>query len=587
MALKITDEQNYQDIADAIRNKLGSTDTFLPSEMADAIENIPTGGVTSEFKTKFIDYDGTVLHEYTQEEVDALTELPPLPSHEGLICQEWNWSLADIKALGRQVIVGANYTTDNGRTRLYISIPDCDRTILCEFKETSRGGIKIYWGDGETSTPGGYSVNTSHTYDEPGDYIIEFEVLQGKLVIQGDQNYGSMICWSGDSIPYGTVGAAIYINKIELGDNVSLDQFAFKRTGADTINIPTDISYESASYGEFSRNQWLKCIVYPKGITELPAQTATENKSMKYASIPNGVTVIGILAFNECNQLKSFSFPDTVTTIENRAFVNCNHIEDITFPTTMPSLGSESFSGVAGFNNPTFLSSIHSVTEKCFYGIDIKEIILNDDTLRLVNNSLNYLTQVEKFVMRKKPYQMTTTSLGNLKAVNEVILPNDLTMLCDRMFFGNSTLETIDLPDTITTIGNDCFYNCIALKEITLPAALQTLGTEVFSGCKMVSELIIPAGVSVIPNYTCYGMTNLRAFICLGNIESIGKSNVFSSCDRISVYDFSHCTSVPTLQSSTTFKINSGTIIKVPADLLEDFKQAQYWSGYVDNMVGV
>ena len=40
----ITDEQNYQDIADAIRAKLGSTATYTPSEMAAAIGNISGGG---------------------------------------------------------------------------------------------------------------------------------------------------------------------------------------------------------------------------------------------------------------------------------------------------------------------------------------------------------------------------------------------------------------------------------------------------------------------------------------------------------------------------------------------------------------
>lgn len=44
MAKVITDEQNYQDIADAIRAKLGSTDTYTPSEMAAAISTISGGG---------------------------------------------------------------------------------------------------------------------------------------------------------------------------------------------------------------------------------------------------------------------------------------------------------------------------------------------------------------------------------------------------------------------------------------------------------------------------------------------------------------------------------------------------------------
>ena len=40
MATVLTDNQNYSNIADAIRGKLGVETTYLPSEMADAIDNI-------------------------------------------------------------------------------------------------------------------------------------------------------------------------------------------------------------------------------------------------------------------------------------------------------------------------------------------------------------------------------------------------------------------------------------------------------------------------------------------------------------------------------------------------------------------
>ena len=44
MSLGITDTQNYTDIADAIRAKNGSADTYKPDEMATAISNLPSGG---------------------------------------------------------------------------------------------------------------------------------------------------------------------------------------------------------------------------------------------------------------------------------------------------------------------------------------------------------------------------------------------------------------------------------------------------------------------------------------------------------------------------------------------------------------
>ena len=47
MAIITTNNQHYMDIADAIREKLNSSDTYTPAEMADAIMDIPTGGVVS------------------------------------------------------------------------------------------------------------------------------------------------------------------------------------------------------------------------------------------------------------------------------------------------------------------------------------------------------------------------------------------------------------------------------------------------------------------------------------------------------------------------------------------------------------
>lgn len=42
MAYVLTDESNYEDIADAIREKLGTSTAYLPSQMAAAIRSIPS-----------------------------------------------------------------------------------------------------------------------------------------------------------------------------------------------------------------------------------------------------------------------------------------------------------------------------------------------------------------------------------------------------------------------------------------------------------------------------------------------------------------------------------------------------------------
>lgn len=52
MAKVAVTEQYLTNIANAIRGKNGSSDTYTPAEMATAITNIPTGGATLQSKTK-------------------------------------------------------------------------------------------------------------------------------------------------------------------------------------------------------------------------------------------------------------------------------------------------------------------------------------------------------------------------------------------------------------------------------------------------------------------------------------------------------------------------------------------------------
>lgn len=54
MANKLYEETAIQDIADAIREKTSSTDTYKVAEMGDAIRSIPSGGTSKPIKVKTI-----------------------------------------------------------------------------------------------------------------------------------------------------------------------------------------------------------------------------------------------------------------------------------------------------------------------------------------------------------------------------------------------------------------------------------------------------------------------------------------------------------------------------------------------------
>ena len=245
----------FSDIADAIRGKTGSSATIVADDFPTAIASIPTGGGSATIEplsvtangtytapsgvdgyspitvnvpknavtttevpnstgtalyinstgrsgddVRFIDYDGTVLYSYSASEFANLTAMPANPTHTGLTSQGWNWSLADAKA---QVTatgtcdIGQMYVTDDGKTRIYISLVDSARLSpylgIC-----LNGTVVVDWGDNTaTDTLTGASLTTvitaQHTYASTGDYVITLTISIGTFAIYGASGPGSYL----------------------------------------------------------------------------------------------------------------------------------------------------------------------------------------------------------------------------------------------------------------------------------------------------------------------------------------------------------------------------------------------------------
>ena len=280
-------------IAESIANKGVTVPSGTKIDgMAALIDSIQTGGGGDD--VTFIDYDGSVLYSYSLAEAQALTELPSLPSHDGLVCQGWNWTLEAIKALNRPVTVGAMYITDDGATRLHIRIATVGRmTVPLYIGQTVANGVSIDWGDGSTTQTlsGTGNINTSHTYAEPGDYVISLMPQDGCTLSLG----------SGSS-SYCVMGAT--------GNN-----------GKVYCNMLQDVSVGN-SVTSINQNAFSGCY------------------SLASITIPNSVTSIGNYAFSYCHSLPSITIPTSVTSIGNYTFNSCYGMRyyDFSVCTSIPTL---------------------------------------------------------------------------------------------------------------------------------------------------------------------------------------------------------------------------------------------------------
>lgn len=178
--------QIFKDIADAIREKDGSSELMKITDMPQKIRDIPQGGDERPDAplndVMFIDYDGTCLFSYSAEDFLQLSEMPTPPEHDILLFEKWNHTrdeiVTQLQTTGA-VIVGALYLTKDEKTHVFIDIPEDNVTLHFFIGCYSTGQVhEIEFGDGEMfvgTMRGSYTAICSHTYSTAGTYEVKFK----------------------------------------------------------------------------------------------------------------------------------------------------------------------------------------------------------------------------------------------------------------------------------------------------------------------------------------------------------------------------------------------------------------------------
>ena len=313
MAEYLTNTTDLTKVASAIREKGGTSDSLVyPDGFVTAIQAIQAGGGTTPGAPgdiTFYDYDGTIVTSWTLEELATKTALPDYPSHEGLTCQGWNWSLADLKTANRKMNVGAMYITDDGKTRIYIRLEEGRTSPMLGV--CPNGTVTVDWGDGTTpDTLTGTDTTVvkstpNHAYAAPGEYVI-------KLTVDGTMGF------YGDSSSI--AGGAILLYS----------------SGSDDRNYAYRNSVQKIEIGN--------------GVTNIGSSAFNGCHSLTSITIPNGIASIEQYAFYTCYSLTSITIPDGVTSIEQYAFYRCSSVAfyDFTAFTAVPTLSNtNAFSKIA------------------------------------------------------------------------------------------------------------------------------------------------------------------------------------------------------------------------------------------------
>lgn len=218
--------------------------------------------------------------------------------------------------------------------------------------------------------------------------------------------------------------------------------------------------------------------------------------------------------------LTSYSIPEGITLIHHSAFRDCSDLEELIFPSTLVSVENNAFHACFGLFSITIPTAVESIEAGAFY-----------DCRNLKAFYGKFATEDHKCLIQDKnllafaPFNMT-----------EYTIPEGVETIDRYVFSGyNYYLEHVHFPTSLKSIGDEAFERCYALKEVVLPPSTTSLGLAAFSGCKQLESVVVKA---ITP----------------------------PSGDRYLFTDTNDCP------------------IYVPAQSVEAYKSAPYWSEYADRI---
>lgn len=327
---------------------------------------------------------------------------------------------------------------------------------------------------------------------------------------------------------------------------ITIDETKFSATiishtyenGKGTIQFDNEFEYFRS--GAFSENKKLTSITLPEGIKSIGVSAFENCSSLVRINLPGSVTEIDARAFSNCISLTSINIPDNIKTIKTWTFQNCKSLESIKLPNGVITIGPLAFEGCASL-------------------VDIN-----------IPESVTYFD---------------TGAFSGCSSLESIEIPKDITTIAGHVFSGCSSLKRVDIPKSVTIIDGSAFSGCSALTSLNIPEAVDYIGIAAFDGCSSLKSVNIPNGVTAIYDWTFNGCSSLASLNIPDKVTSIGKY-AFKGCSsltyivipagvtNIGTDAFMNCVELktvtslaptaPTLGSLVFYKINDGSILKVP-----------------------
>ena len=440
--------------------------TIDVTNYASANVNVSGGGSTS-FLVKVIDYDGTILKQ-DRLSTGATFTLPSPPSHTGLTFQSWSSPVTitnnTVTVTNSDIVIGATYTTASGLSEFDISLTESTGLRLSLYLDGTKD-----WGDGTSD-----NLNY-HDYSSFGDYTI---TCNGSTY-----SYGYGLFGQGSNAPNYSV------KNVRLGSNISSirNDTVQSCCSLKTIVIPSSVT--SISDSAFQSCYSLTSIVIPEGVTSIGQYAFREDRSCVSIAIPSSVTSIGNRVFQNCRALTNITIPEGVTSIGQDVFENCYSLTGVTIPSSVTSISNYAFYYCYSLSNVIIPNSVTSIGSSAFNTCySLSSVVIPSSVTSIGNSAFQGCFSLSDVTISEGVINIEQNAFRNCYSLPHVVIPEGVTSIKASTFQGCDSLASIIIPEGVTSIDNYAFYYCHTLANITVPSSVTSIGTYAFSNCDNVTE---------------------------------------------------------------------------------------------------
>lgn len=371
-----------------------------------------------------------------------------------------------------------------------------------------------------------------------------------------------------EGVDVSTIGQAAFQNAkftkltFESGSKVkTIKKSAFFNSAlSGTVTFPASV--ETLEVGVVSLCKQLEKIMFEKNshLKVIP-QNAFWNVICQEIKLPNTIEKIEQWAFFN-SKVRKVSFEDNslLTSVEQQAFEN-SQIDTLIFQKALGKIG-----------------------ERAFWESKVKAIIFDPNSLHTIADEAFAYSEFERIVLPNSLKTIGVKIFSNCKNLKEVVLGNQMEKLSTYMFISCTSLNSITITNSIKTIEYGAFQGCSNLVTVNMDitnSQLNTIEPYVFHNCTNIKDISLPNNLNSIGENSFFNCVNLNS-IRIGSNNALNIKKPFANIAKLDIYCEATKPPVVTNFLSTTTIVNIN--IFVPADKVNEYKNAQGWSQYAKNI---